>query len=235
MDGASWTSFASCAIHQDDVRQNLLMPFFLVLLLAAIGVALCAVAWACGRVRLRGCCQLRVDLCVRTAVAILLFSFTSLVQAAFVSIPCVDVGEGDALLLFAFPAISCRSGSYRDALALQYVLIVLLVVCLPASLMWLVHSTSVLLKRGGAGEAPSAGEQERSLEVRWGALYQPYLPHARFYVALVLVRRALYSAADVMLSEMPQMRSVVIGTLALLFFVVHTWLRPFKNDVRYIS
>jgi hypothetical protein len=223
--------FSGCVFKQGDVEQNLLMPLFALLIIYAVGAAASAVSLLLSRL---AAARVKFDpnLQVRAALAVLLFSFTALLEAAFSSLECVDLGGsggGRGSVLHRYPSISCQSRAYRAALGVQIAIIVLVAVGLPCAVLYLVREAHASLPTSKLGSYLSA-PLPLSHAVRWGALYQPYTPAAHYYQAVVLVRRVLYSAFNIGLATQPQVRGVCLALLAVVCLVVQLLVKPYKNE-----
>jgi hypothetical protein len=220
--------FSGCVFKQGDVEQNLLMPLFVLGIIFMVGAAASAVSYLLSRVT--ALVKFDFNLQVRTALAILLFNFTALVEAAFSSLDCVDLGGGRGSVLFMYPSVSCQSSAYKAALGVQIAIIALVAVGLPCAVFYLVREAYAALPSNKLGSCASSAPLPPSHAVRWGALYQPYTPAAHYFQAVVLVRRVLFSAFNIGLATQPQVRGVCIALLAVVCLVVQLLLRPYTLD-----
>jgi hypothetical protein len=101
----STSFFGYCAIFVDDVQQSLLGPLYILLAFFGLGLMLAGIQLLLSRVTTK--VVVDTNLQIRTALAILLFNVTSLMQAALSSLTCVNVGKGRSRLYVFFVFFTC--------------------------------------------------------------------------------------------------------------------------------
>jgi hypothetical protein len=192
-----------------------MMPFILMLLVYTVG---CAMSLACFVLaRFTALVEFKLDLHLRCAVAIALFCYTAIAETAFSALNCVDVGTQS--VLYAYPAISCAAGDYKAALSVLCLVLIFFTLGLPALLLftsWRLHAFPTLPLK---------------FKTRWGLVHEPYKEEAFYYEAVVLLRRALYSALDIGLALVPGVQRTMISVCALACLVLHVHTLPFKRAV----
>jgi hypothetical protein len=260
MDGwASWLGFLSlttnsngygtpCAIYQDDVAQNLLMPFFQLLLLYALSIMMSVTILLLHKFAPH-VVQFRVstEALVRTFIGVTLFSYTDVAAAAFSSFGCVWVDGKN--LLYYFPSIDCSSASYTSAYNLQIFIVIFFVIGVPLATVlcsWWYYN-SVIVTIPGLGQTGRAAFCADSLDSAttssehfisakryfswWGPLFSYFTKEAFFYQGLVLGRRTVYSMATIVLEPSINLRAMVYGFSSFVFLVIHTLLAPYRDDM----
>lgn len=214
---------SDCAIKQDDVIQNLFMPFFTFLMLYAFGIVFSVTHFLLSRFPVKRFGFLaklensfNIESHIRTAIAIAMFSYSGITLAAFSSLSCVSVAGKN--VLYHYPGIDCDSSGYKTGFALQIVLIIFFVFGLPATIL------------AGLSVAKDKILSSDFLRVAFGNLIEPYRPGALFYQSWVLLRRSMYTAIQVGVSLHVELRAMSLSLLSLACLTIHVWIRPFNSN-----
>jgi hypothetical protein len=157
-------------------------------------------------------------------VCILMFCYTPVTKTAMQYLYCVHVGS--ELRLFVFPSVDCRSSTYLSYLVPVLLVIFFYVLAFPAvTLLWLWRRkwTPEELEAGPDG-TPSIFAQ------RWGPLHSLFdFKRAWFWSPMLLVRRACFVLAAVLLIQQPSVRYMTFGLLHFAFLQLHIVVRPFSS------
>jgi hypothetical protein len=183
----------------------------------------------------------RRNLQFRTAVAISMFSYTSLTQMSFSALVCLEIDGRN--VLYAYPSISCESGAYKGVIALMSLIIVFVTVGFAALTMHAarkikasIKSKTVSTDTANSDAVASVGEdtsvkkktQKKGFKARWGMVTEPFSDRAYYYSGVVLGRRAIYSAVNIGLILQPSIQRMMTALCSLAFLILHLYVHPFK-------
>ena len=150
----------------------------------------------------------------RTLLALLLFSFTSLVTSCVNLLDCVDIGPFRVVAVY--PAIDCRTDSYK---ALYPMVVVIL---LSAGFLFAALATFLFFHRGEL----SPGRANGAL-ARWSVLFEDFKPNVFYWVLVVLLRRTAYVTCTT-IDSLPT-RFMAFGLLSVFFAVLQFSAQPYAD------
>lgn len=153
----------------------------------------------------------------RSAIALYLFSYTKVALSVTIFMRCQEVGPYSVVYLA--PAIHCTDGHYHLWFPVYVVVLMVYLVGVPCCFMWWLHKHRGLIAL-----------EDKQLSQPWGILYEPYHSEAYFIAPVVLVRRALMVAANIIFILKQETRIMTFSLLNFAFLVIHVWLRPYKVD-----
>jgi hypothetical protein len=182
------------------------------------------------------------------ACAIFLFSYTQVANACLTYLYCVQVGK--QTVLFSAPSVDCKSAEYRGYLVPVLLMLCSYVILLPCAIagwLWRHRTEARLLEPDNKGRIDDAlattpevnrmamsdaiddqGDQD-SFARRFAPLYLAYSPRAWFWQALLLIRRAAYVVASVLLVQDPASRFFAFGLLNFASLMAHLGVQPFRS------
>jgi len=151
----------------------------------------------------------------RTALAFILFSYTSVAKTTFDYLSCTTV-PGFGSILLKWPAISCEDAAYTRLLPLVYILLLLFVIGFPifvGSSLFYLHSKKRIFI-------------DHSLS-RWGMLYENYREQWFFWEFFVLIRRLLLVLlTTLILDDGTSFQAITISNILILSF--HMTIHPYR-------
>lgn len=152
---------------------------------------------------------------VRSFLALLLFSFTSLSSTTIGFFDCVDIGT--ARVMVSSPAVDCNSAAY-DSLFPLMVIILLITLAFPVAI-----AVFLCLHRAGI-------RSEKADHVaKWSILFQMYKPQCFFWHCVVLLRRLIYTACTTIHDV--RNRGLAFGLVTLVCIGLHHHAEPYKDRV----
>jgi hypothetical protein len=165
------------------------------------------------------------------ATSVLLFCYTQVAITSFTFLYCVDVGPNR--VLFTSPTMNCRSSMYRTYLVPVILMIALYVVGFPCAMVVLLWRSRSMLSHSGSlsdDGTHTASTASSSFFRRWGPAYVMYRAAAWFWQPVVLVRRACFVLASVLLIEQPSIQFMTFGFLNFASLMMHLMVRPFHES-----